>query len=330
MRYVVTILLVILLVIVVGVMLGFIFLDFSAPENRQLSAAGILAWYDEGGGEGGWDSSWSSGGVSDTAYYYDEPSYYAGFDGQNSSGGSGGVESWYDEPDPYYYDTSYYGNSYVDEYYYVDDYYYNSGSGGGGYIRQTQQPWYVRSFPGFGQVAQQIIPGLNPVPAPAPRPPFYAQPSCWISSQPTSVQRGDSSTLQWSSFNATQASLTDFGTVPTAGTRIAQNITTDRTYTLSVRGQGGNGSCYTRIDVKEQQAMPSCVIAANPEVISRGQTSSLGWWSSNASGATLSGHGQVSISGGMYVSPQQSTTYTLTAHNSTGQSRSCAVQVIVR
>ena len=317
MRYVVTTLLLILLAIVVGLMLGFVSLDFSAPEGRQLSAAGVLAYWDE---DGGGDSSWGSGGVSESYPYYEDP-YDGGFDGQNSGGGS---SSWYDNPydDPYWWDDD---DDWDDPY---DDYYDYYSYGGGG--TSAQDPWYVRSFPGFGQVAQQIIPGLNPVPAPAPRPPFYAQPSCWISSQPTSVSRGGSSVLQWSSFNATQASLTDFGTVPTAGTRTVQNITTDRTYTLSVRGQGGNGSCYTRIDVKEQQAMPSCVIAANPEVISRGQTASLGWWSSNASSATLSGYGQVSLSGGMYVSPQQSTTYTLTAHNSTGQSRSCAVQVIVR
>ena len=328
MRYVVTILLVILLVIVVGVMLGFIFLDFSAPENRQLSAAGILAWYDEGGGEGGWDSSWSSGGVSDTAYYYDEPSYYAGFDGQNSSGGSGGVESWYDEPDPYYYDTSYYGNSYVDEYYYVDDYYYNSGSGGGGYIRQTQQPWYVQSFPGFGQMAQQIIPGLHPVAAPSPRPPVvvYSQPSCWISAQPTSVQYGGSSALQWSSFNATRATLTDFGTVPTSGTRTVQNIRNDRMFVLTVSGQGGTGSCYTRISVR-QGATPSCVIAVNPSAISRGASASLGWWSENATSASLSGFGSVSLMGGRYVSPQQTTTYTLTVRNASGQSNMCAAEL---
>ena len=60
MRYVVTTLLLVLLAIVVGLMLGFVSLDFSAPEGRQLSAAGVLASYWDEDGVG--DSSWGSGG----------------------------------------------------------------------------------------------------------------------------------------------------------------------------------------------------------------------------------------------------------------------------
>ena len=200
---------------------------------------------------------------------------------------------------------------------------------------KVEDPWYVQTFPGFGKVAQQIIPGQNiqpivpivrPAPSPAP-PPVYPQPSCWISAEPSTVAYGGSSTLQWASSNATQASLSDVGRVPLVGTRTVPNLTGVRIVSLSVSGQGGSGSCYARILVRPPEyATPTCIISAHPDSIRRGETTSLAWGSNNASSALLSGVGAVAVNGGMYIAPQQSATYTLTVYGS-GRSNSCATQV---
>ena len=66
-----------------------------------------------------------------------------------------------------------------------------------------------------------------------------APPTVSLSASPTSVERGQSATLRWSSTNATSASITPgIGTVPTSGSRrISPTRTT--TYRITVRGADG-------------------------------------------------------------------------------------------
>ena len=188
----------------------------------------------------------------------------------------------------------------------------------------------MKSFPGFGSMIQQIIPGQvnNAVRAPSyPPPQTRPQPSCWISASPTSVAFGKSSKLQWSSFNASHATITDFGTVPTSGTRTTGNLTSDRAYQLNVSGQGGSGSCYARVDVQGVSGLPTCAISANPNVVRVGQSANLAWGSQNSSSASLSGIGAVSTNGGTQVAPRQTTTYSLTVSGPQGGSVTCTTQI---
>ena len=72
--------------------------------------------------------------------------------------------------------------------------------------------------------------------------------TCTISANPTSVAQGDSSTLIWTSQNATAASLSSVGTVAINGsTNVIPNA--DMTYTLTVSGVGGSGTCTTSVSV---------------------------------------------------------------------------------
>lgn len=315
MRYVLTFLLGALCIIVAGFMLGFITLDLSAPEDSQLSAAGVLAYHDEEDGVGPVDVYNYSHTVLGTASE-DDVDVYRYSHTLDTDYVYGGPYPWY----------GYEGDREYDPYYYEDRDYYND-------------PWYVQAFPGFGQMAQRIIPGAQwatPIARPAPTPvpplrPVYPQPSCWISAQPTTVPYDGSSVLQWASFNTTHASLSDVGQVPTAGSRTVTSLTSERIFSLSVLGQGGSGSCYTRISVQQpSSATPFCIISAHPEQIARGATSSLAWGSNNASSALLSGVGAVSVNGGMYVAPAESTTYTLTVFGSQGRSDMCTARVTVQ
>lgn len=349
-RYAAAFFLVVLLLLILGVIFGFLSFDASAPLDKQLTAAGALAvrWEcDE-------DYCYWGGDTDEGPYYYieeeEDESYYPGVD----SGQELVEEEWWygNEPPPYMGDE-------------VDELYYSEGGQGstvgdtlglwgeweaprfesGGWYdewvedeywfdepqrtQNSQSPWYVNAFPGIGQVVQQIIPGQH---KPAPRPivaprPQYPQPSCWISASPMSVEYGGSSTLSWSSFNATRASLTDFGNVSLSSSRLLHNIRSDRTYQITVSGAGGSGSCYTRITVRAQSATPSCVISAYPSSIHVGQSTNLAWGTANASSAYLSGVGSVGLQGGMYVTPNKTTTYTLTAVGAQGVTGSCAAQV---
>ncbi len=82
-----------------------------------------------------------------------------------------------------------------------------------------------------------------------------APPTVSLSASPTSVERGQSATLRWSSTNATSASITPgIGTVPTSGSRrISPTRTT--TYRITVRGADGQtASASTTVTVTEPPA----------------------------------------------------------------------------
>ncbi len=60
-------------------------------------------------------------------------------------------------------------------------------------------------------------------------------------------------------------------------------------------------------------AAPTAALAANPDVIQRGQSTELTWQTGNANEVTIAGLGTVPPSGSRMVSPSESTTYTLAA-----------------
>ena len=346
MRVALTILLVALFIIVAGLALGLFSIDLSAPGGPQFVASGALAyyvcyfegdceWVDEGGGsETGW---WEFDEQEEMGYPYD-PWYSPEYE----------VLSPYEEPYSWMYvqDASYpYGMSedvlFAEDWPYYDPWGYPTEPGWGDEwyepVVVVENPWYVQAFPGIGGMAQRIIPGANilippppPPPIVRPVPPVYPQPSCWISLEPRVILYGNSSTLEWGSFYALRATLSNVGVVPTSGTRRISPVVGDHLFTLRVEGQGGSGSCYTYLTVEPlASSAPSCIISAHPETISRGQTSSLAWAATNASRAELSGEGAVALQGGRYVSPQGSTTYTLSVYSADNRSGACTARVNV-
>jgi peptidoglycan-associated lipoprotein len=87
-----------------------------------------------------------------------------------------------------------------------------------------------------------------PAQAPAPAPP---QPTVTFSANPASINRGESSTLSWTSTNATQLSI-----APGVGTVNAEGSTTvtptdSATYTITASGPGGSatGSATVTVNV---------------------------------------------------------------------------------
>ena len=78
-------------------------------------------------------------------------------------------------------------------------------------------------------------------------PPAPAQPTVTLSADPTSISKGDSSTLSWSSTNATQLTIApEVGTVTAEGTtKVTPSDST--TYTITATGPGGSARASAQV-----------------------------------------------------------------------------------
>jgi peptidoglycan-associated lipoprotein len=104
-----------------------------------------------------------------------------------------------------------------------------------------------------------------PAPAPAPAPPPPAAPTIGsFSAEPSSIERGQSSTLTWSVTDATSTSIDNsIGTVQATGNRrVFPGAST--TYTLTATGPGGTKTATATVNVSEPAPPPPP--AAAPKV----------------------------------------------------------------
>jgi peptidoglycan-associated lipoprotein len=95
----------------------------------------------------------------------------------------------------------------------------------------------------------------TPPPVQTP-PPAPAQPTVTLSADPTSINKGDSSTLSWTSTNATQLNISpEVGTVTAEGsTKVSPADST--TYTVTASGPGGSATSTARITVSAPPPPP--------------------------------------------------------------------------
>jgi peptidoglycan-associated lipoprotein len=98
---------------------------------------------------------------------------------------------------------------------------------------------------GVGCKKKAPPPPPPPPPAPAPAPPA---PTATISVNPTSIERGQSATVEWSTRDTTEVTITELGTVPASGSRSVRP-TQSTTYRLDAKGPGGSTSASARITV---------------------------------------------------------------------------------
>ena len=93
-------------------------------------------------------------------------------------------------------------------------------------------------------------------------PPAPAQPTVTLSADPTSISKGDSSTLSWTSTNATQLTIApEVGTVNAEGsTKVSPSDST--TYTITASGPGGSANATARVTV----STPPPPVEKTPEV----------------------------------------------------------------
>ncbi|MBI2400883.1 MAG: hypothetical protein HYV23_07515 [Deltaproteobacteria bacterium] len=143
----------------------------------------------------------------------------------------------------------------------------------------------------------------------------------------TTIVRGESTTLTWSTTNTTSLSLNTTGTVTGTSLWVSPTVTT--LYKLTASGSGGS-SVVASILVEVVQPPVIASFSATPSNIYQGDSSTLGWTTTNTTSVSLSNGIGVVPGTTCVVNPSSTTTYTLTATNSlNGVSTSITAAVTV-
>jgi len=153
-----------------------------------------------------------------------------------------------------------------------------------------------------------------------------------FSSNPAAINAGQSSTLTWVVENATSVSISPtVGNVDAHSGSAPVSPTATTTYTLTATGPGGTVTATTTVQVGTLVGNPQIIrFEANPVSIAPGQSSTLSWTTTGATSVTISPTvGSVTLNGSTQVTPQQTTTYTLTATSQDGRTVSAPVTVVV-
>jgi len=133
--------------------------------------------------------------------------------------------------------------------------------------------------------------------------------------QPNTINAGQSSTLIWEVQNADTVQISGIGTVAASGTSVVAPTQTT-TYKLTARRGSTEQNATATVTVLGTGIQIQ--FSASPTNIAPGGTSTLTWTTQNAKTVSISGVGTVAQNGSTQVSPQQTTTYTLTATASDG------------
>ena len=187
-------------------------------------------------------------------------------------------------------------------------------SGGSVTVSPTATTTYTLTMTGLG--------GTNTATATVTIP----APTGSITASPTSILLGGSSTLSWTSTNATSASINNgVGGVATSGSvNVSPSATT--TYTLTLTGPSGTTTGQVTITVYPP---PTASLSASPATVNLGSASTLSWSTANATSISINnGVGSVATSGSVNVTPAATTTYTLTATGPGGTATSQATVTI--
>lgn len=134
-------------------------------------------------------------------------------------------------------------------------------------------------------------------------------PGVTVSSDPATIDYGDSTTITWSSTNATSCTASDgssgwAGLKATSGTFDTGNLTSSQTYSIQCTGTGGSGSLQITSVTVNAAVAPTVSLEVDPTEVSSGGSTTITWSSTNATSCTAS-DGSVGWSGDKAVSGSQ-------------------------
>lgn len=139
-----------------------------------------------------------------------------------------------------------------------------------------------------------------------------------FTANPTAINAGQSSTLNWQVINADTVSITSLGTVALSGSSPVSPTTTT-TYTLTATRGTQIATATATVTVNPANSLPRIIsFAPNPATIDYGKSSELSWVVENATKVDITTIGTVGLTGSHTVSPASTITYTLTASNPAG------------
>jgi hypothetical protein len=175
-------------------------------------------------------------------------------------------------------------------------------------ISPTQSATYIIAVTGPGGTATATaIVTVNSEPPPG----------IVFSAVPTSIQRGQSSILNWTTTNAVSATINQgIGSVSLNG---SQSVSPQETtiYMITVIGPGGSSNAQVTVAVTEP--LPQVQLTADPIALLPGHSATLTWTSVDAETAMIDNNiGNVPVNGSIVVSPIQDTTYTITVTSTSG------------
>ena len=183
---------------------------------------------------------------------------------------------------------------------------------GQGSVTPTQTTTYTITATGpNGTATATVTVTVNQVP-----------PTITFSASPTAVSSGGSSTLTWSTANATSLTIDNgVGSVtPASGSVPVSNIKQTTTFTATATGPGGTATATATVSVSPV----AVTLSATPSTIASGGTATLTWTANDAVSVSIDqGINTVCstppcTTGTVTVSPTKSTTYTATATDPNG------------
>jgi hypothetical protein len=164
------------------------------------------------------------------------------------------------------------------------------------------------------------IPGL--IPGPISSPVINS-----FSANKSSIEAGETAMLTWTTTNTSSVTISpDIGAVAISGSTSVTPATTI-TYTLLAKGKSGNPISSTATITFMPRITPT--ISISQATIESGESASLSWNAPAAIRVSISDIGNVGSKGTTQVSPDETTTYTLTATYIDGTAQSTSATVMV-
>lgn len=152
-------------------------------------------------------------------------------------------------------------------------------------------------------------------------------------SRTTVPHDGANVTLSWSTKDATSVSISGIGNVSASGSRTVF-VNSNRTFTLTAVGAGGNDTCVVNIKA-EQKPIDKPVkceyLNASKTVVREGgENITLTWSTKNAENVHIRNIGNVGQSGSRSVFVDSNTTFILTATGDNGNKDTCSVTITTK
>ncbi len=154
-------------------------------------------------------------------------------------------------------------------------------------------------------------------------------PTVTLTANPAQLTVGESSTLTWSSTNASSCTASGgwSGSKATSGSQSVKPSSTV-TYTLTCSNATSSAQASAKVVVA---SVATVSIAATPSEIPQGSSSTLSWSTTHAVSCTATGawSGSQPLSGSVSVNPASTSTYGLTCNNAVGKPTSNSATVTV-
>ena len=154
-------------------------------------------------------------------------------------------------------------------------------------------------------------------------------PNVSLSADPATVSLQGSTTLQWTAANAATCTASGgwSGARALSGSETVGPLAATTTFVLTCTGSGGSASQTVSVAVANGSPAPTVSISASPANVAAGESTSLAWQSTNATGCEASGgwNGTKATSGSETVGPvQASSVYTLSCAGPGGSASASA------